>query len=441
MTKKRVQIVKSPPEWGIEPVPPKYQILGFFDYFVLWGDLGMGLLVLLAGSFLAPGLGFFQAFAAIVIGSFVGCILLAAVGLMGSRTHAPTMVLLRSVLGIRGSWLPSFFNVIQLIGWTIFEFVVMGMTAVAILKSLFGFGNYYTSVMMFAFLVILMGIGGVTAVVRKWLRKYAVWIVTLTTAWLTYHIFAGNNISTLLRKAGDGSLSFWSGVDIVIAMPISWLPLIADFNRFAKNDRHAFWGSFWGYFLSNIWLYTIGAVILMTTSVTQETIGFIQAVLLSAGSLALLILLVDETKEAWADLYSSAVSTQNIFPHIKQRTLIIFLGIFSLISAMFIDITQYENFLYIIGSIFIPLFAILIADYFFIHKGNIATKELYSKHGLYWFSKGINWLAMLSWAFGILVYQFITRKLPDLGASLPTFVCVFIVYLLFMKLRVIFNEN
>jgi len=109
-------------DWGIDPVPEKYRVLNFFDFFVLWGGLGVGLLVILAGSFLVPGLSFIQAFQAIILGSGIGCLLLALVGHIGARTHLPKMVLLRSMLGNNGSIFTSFINIVQLVGLTIFEF-------------------------------------------------------------------------------------------------------------------------------------------------------------------------------------------------------------------------------------------------------------------------------------------------------------------------------
>src|SRR4029079_13501464 len=112
------------------------------DFAVLWGDLGIGLLVLLAGSFLVPGLGLPSALLAIVIGTAIGCALLAAAGFIGSTLGAPTMVLLRPSLGLRGSYLPSVLNILQLIGWTIFEIIIMASAANAISKSLFGFDSY-----------------------------------------------------------------------------------------------------------------------------------------------------------------------------------------------------------------------------------------------------------------------------------------------------------
>ncbi len=118
--------IQPPPEWGIEPVPPAQRTLGSIDYLVLWGDLGIGLLVLLAGTFLVPGLSLGAALVAVVVGSILGALLLAVVGIVGSDNATPTMVLLRPVLGLRGSYVPTALNVLQLIGWTIFELSAVG---------------------------------------------------------------------------------------------------------------------------------------------------------------------------------------------------------------------------------------------------------------------------------------------------------------------------
>lgn len=319
--------LQSPPEWGIEPVPQAERRLGFVDFAVLWGDLGIGLLVLLAGSFLVPGLGVPQAMAAIVIGSAIGCALLTAAGLIGSKLGAPTMVLLRPALGIRGSYLPTVLNIVQLIGWTIFEIIIMASAANAVSLSLFGLNSYPLWALVSASVVILMGVGGPLVIIRQWLSKVAVWVMLATTLWLTWRIFSTNDVANLLQKPGDGSLPFWVGVDLVISMPVSWLPLVADYNRFAREPRGAAWGTFVGFFVTNVWFFALGVLILLTSQVEQGPREFASAIALTAGALALVILLVDETDNAWADLYSAAVSTQNIFPHLRQSALIIVMGV------------------------------------------------------------------------------------------------------------------
>ncbi len=438
---------QTPPEWGIQPVPHDHRVLGFMDFTVLWGDLGIGLLVMLTGTFLVPGLGLGSALLAILIGSAAGCLLLALVGAVGSATGAPTMVLLRPVLGVRGSYVPTVLNVLQLIGWTIFEFVVMGVAASVIARAVFGTGSYAVGTAVFAVIVIIMGVGGPIGVVRQWLEKFAVWIALATGIWLTVHAFSTMDVAALLRQPGDGSLPFGSGADLAIALPISWLPLVADYNRFSRSPRQGFLGTMLGFFITNAWFLSLGALLLLGSKVGQEPKDFASAIALSAGWIALLILLADETHNAWADLYSSAVSLQNLFPKVKQRWLIVALGAACFLVAVFLDITRYQNFLYLIGSFFVPLFGLLTADFFVLERRRYRVEEFYRAKGAYWFTKGVNIRAMIAWAAGIAAYhvanpstlgalvpawqKLVPASLGLAGGSLPSFAVAFLLTLVF----------
>src|SRR5436190_14545400 len=130
-------------EVGIEPVPRSRQVLGTWDTFVLWADLGVSFLVMVVGMFLVPGLGLGQAFLAILVGALIGNFLLAVGAVIGSDTGAPTMVLMRRSLGIRGSYLPSGLYVIPLIGWATLEVIVMAQAADALLVRLAGIHGTY----------------------------------------------------------------------------------------------------------------------------------------------------------------------------------------------------------------------------------------------------------------------------------------------------------
>src|SRR5438445_7120392 len=129
--------------WGIRPVPPEHRRLSGLDFAVLWGDLAIGLLVLLTGALLVPSLGLPKALLAIAVGSLLGCVPLALVAYAGAREAVPTMVLFRPVLGVRGSYLPSILNIVQLIGWTGFEFWAMSLVANQMSIRLFHMSNRF----------------------------------------------------------------------------------------------------------------------------------------------------------------------------------------------------------------------------------------------------------------------------------------------------------
>src|SRR5437867_2699152 len=120
---------REAPTWGIRPVPPTHRRLGGLDLAVLWGDLSIGLLVILTGALLVPAMGLPLALVAIAVGSVLGCIPLALVGAAGAREGVPGMVLFRPVLGLRGSYLPSVLNIVTLVGWTGFELWAMSLVA------------------------------------------------------------------------------------------------------------------------------------------------------------------------------------------------------------------------------------------------------------------------------------------------------------------------
>jgi len=424
--------LQTPPEWGIEPVPKEHRLLGFLDYFVLWADLGVGLLVLLAGTLLVPGLGLGQALLAIVVGTLMGNLLLAAAGVIGSNTAVPTMVMLRPVLGIRGSYLPSLLNIVQLVGWGAFEVLIMAQAADGITQTLFGYSNRLLWAAVFAAFSTLLAVGGPLLVVRQWLEKFAVWLVLATTAWLTWYLFAHYDVIALLHQAGTGELSFWLGVDLVVAMPVSWLPLVADYNRFARHTGRAFWGTYLGYFLSNVWFYALGALLVLALQ-TTDLIAAITS--LAAGWLALLIILTDETDNAFADIYSAAVSSQNIVPRARQRWLAVGIGAICFLLAAILPIAQYEGFLLLIGSFFVPLFGVLAADYFVLRRRRYQVDELYRPQGRYWYRQGVNLWAVAAWALGVVAYQLIARFLPWLGATIPSFVVAFALHWLLARGR------
>ena len=173
-----------------------------------------------------------------------------------------------------------------------------------------------------------------------------------------------------------------------------------------------------GFFITNAWFLSLGALLLLGSKVAQEPKDFASAIALTAGWIALLILLADETHNAWADLYSSAVSLQNLFPKVKQRWLIVALGAACFLVAVFLDITRYQNFLYLIGSFFVPLFGMLTADFFVAAAAGATGWRSSTAHkGAYWYSGGVNIPAMIAWAAGIAAYHLANPA--TLGAILP----------------------
>ena len=223
----------------------------------------------------------------------------------------------------------------------------------------------------------------------------------LTTGWLTWRLFGRVDIGALWNAPAAGGLSFWAAVDIVIAMPISWLPLVCDYSRFARRPAPAFWGTTLGYLVANVWFYALGALILLGMGTSAEPKAFVEAIALLAGPLILLVLLADETDEAWADLYSCAVSTQNVLPRVSARPLVAGLGAAAIVLALAFDVTRYEDFLLLIGAVFVPLFGVLAADYFVVRRGHYEPAALLGTAERDAIAAGVRWQGALAWALGL----------------------------------------
>jgi len=406
--------IRAPPEWGIEPVPKEHKILRGIDLFVLWSSLGVGLLVLVAGSLLVPGLSLIDAFVVSLIGSLIGSALLAAAGIIGSEYSIPTMVSLRPILGKSGSYIPTALNVIQLIGWTAFELMIMGAAAANISGPILGSYTRIFWTIIFAIWCAALAIGGPLVFVRKWLERVAIWLVYLSTIWITLQVLTRPETWSLFMKPGDGTLPMLLALDLVIAMPISWWPLISDYNRFSSTSKGGFLGTFLGYTVANTWFYFLGAALVMIMGVT-DVISSIATLIF--GNLALILILVDETDNCFADIYSTAVSIQNIAPKTRQWKLIVSTTIIGLILAATIPLTEYEWFLLMIGGLFVPLLGVLISEYAVRQKsGGFDISEFYDE------APKIRIRTIFSWFAGIAVYFLIANFFPELGASMPSFI-------------------
>jgi putative hydroxymethylpyrimidine transporter CytX len=395
---------RIPEDWGVQPVPPERRTLRPFDFAVLWGDLAVSLLVMVAGSLLVPGLGTKEAVLAIVVGTALGTTLLSLVGIAGSDTGVPTMVALRGPFGLRGSYIASGFNIAQLLGWAALEIIIMSQAARALSDEYFGFSGYYVWLVFFGVVGTLMAVGGPIVVVREWLQKFGVWIVVAASAWLTFHLFDAYDMGEIWRRPGEGGFpNFWQGVDIVVALPVSWLPLVCDYSRFAKRAVPAATGTYIGYALANTWFFMLGVFYVQALQTGPDS--FVSALVemllpMALGWLALIVLLFGESDEAFANIYSTAVSIQNLLPKLSARLLAVIVGVIVIALAISIDLVQYENFLLLIGGVFVPVFGVFLADYFVLSRRRYEVSQLYETSG-----SGFGVLAIAIWVTGFFIYS------------------------------------
>src|SRR3954452_3078987 len=337
------------PNWGIEPVPKRLQVLGGFDTFLLWTNLGISLLVLVAASYFALSLK--QALLATLVGGLIGNTMLATAGMIGADARVPSMVLQRAPLGRRGSYLATGLNVLQCLGWAIFELIVIATAAAALSDRVFGFHATWLWKLGFGLLATALALVGPVGFVRGFVRKLAIWVVLASVLYLAWWILDHGDVSTLWGEPGQGG-SFWLAVDLVIALSVSWIPLAADYTRFCTTRRAAFWGVGIGYLLPTLFQFGFGSILVLShPSIDGPTAVLITVAAGGVGSfIALLALTVDETDEAFANVYSTAVSLLNWFPRVPLRFLIVCVSVTATAVALVLDLTRYQQFLLLLGA-------------------------------------------------------------------------------------------
>lgn len=416
--------------WDVRPTPPEVRRLSGFDFAILWGDLALGMLVIVAGALLVPGLGFPEALLAIVVGSALGCVPLALVGHAGAREGIPGMVLLRPVLGVRGSYAPTALNVAQLVGWTAFELWAMALIASRVTGPLFGVESFWIWLGVAALVCVALSLGGPVLVVRRWMERFGAWVIGGVAVWITFRLIVESDLGAVWGRAGEGGFpTFWQGVDLVIALPVSWIPLVADYSRFARRGVSSAGGTYAGYLVANVWFYAIGALLVLGAGVPTfpgpAAVG--DGILtLAGGTMVLLALLVGETDEAFADIYSAAVSMQNVARRVPVRALVVGVSAIGVALAAWLfgqpneGVQTYELFLFLIGSVFVPLTGVFIADYFALGQRGYRAEALFDSAGPYRYIGGVRYAAIVAWLLGFLAFQWVFPTGPGWWTDLVT---------------------
>ena len=445
-------LARETPGWGLRPVPDGMRRFGARELAVLWGDLSIGLLVLVSGALLVPALGLAQAAAAIATGSALGCLPLALMAYAGAREGVPGMVLFRPLLGLRGSWLPSAMNLVQLVGWTAFEFWAMSRIAGTVTRDLIGVDAPGLWLVAVAVLCTGLALAGPVFLVRRWLERFGIWVVVAVAVWITVRIAARGDLAAMWSSPGDGGLPFWLAVDLVIAMPVSWLPLVADYNRFARRPRTSAIATFASYAVGNVWFYLLGALLVAAAGSGPDVLDIGTTIAAAAGGATVLVaLVVGESDQATANIYSAALSVRNVVPGLRQRAAVVVIGATGAVIAAALRedaVPTFQFFLYLVGSLFVPLVAVFAADYLLRARGRYGEAALFEGA-----APGVRWRALVPWIAGFVAFHWCVptgpawwsgavehvlhgwARLPfplfggELGASAPAFVVAFVLAL------------
>ena len=390
------------------PVPAAARVFGFFDHAALWFSLGVGLLVIQVGAYLTPALGPSQALPAILIGSALGAGLLAWVAAIGCRHGLASSALIGTALGRAFASLPITLNVVQLIGWTAFELVVMREGSTAMLAS-FGIEAGWVGIavgLAWGGLLIGLASGSMVGLVRRFLRRFALPFVVLSLIWLSWQFglrIAQTGWDQWWSRPGTGGMSTLQALDLVIAMPISWLPLVADYARYGRRVGSTLAGTWLGFALANIWCYSLGVMVIATAAPDASLVTTL--LLAQGGLIALGLILVDEVDNAYGDVHSGAVSAHFLTrSRLTLRRAGIALAVVATLAALVLPMHSLEPFLLTLSSVFVPLFGVVISQLAF---GPLPA------------SRSVRPGAALVWVAGIACFHLGARFWPEWGSALP----------------------
>lgn len=409
--------------------PPPDRHLSGWDLFLLWAGAGIALTEIWAGG-LVVKLGWSLGLLVIVIGHVIGNTVMAAAGHIGARQGIAAIVSTRPALGSRAAFLPALLNVIQMIGWTGFMIWVGGKTMMS-LPSFAGFGERNWMLVIGAATTLWALLGQ-----RGWriAQRIGVLMLVLLAGMMTWKVFDTHTWSSLSTHARDPSFPIGVGLDLVIAMPISWLPLVSDYTRYAREAGRGTRGTWLGYFIGSTWMYIIGlAVALATTSSSPD--AMVIRLLADSGWLGVAVglIVISTLTTTFLNIFSNAISARILLPRCPERVLIAIGGLAGTLLSIQVDGMTYEPFLLYIGAAFCPLFGIVLTDYYLVRQRRIDA-ALYQPAGNPGAQHAFQIPALAIWLFGFAVYQSAAKLGWPTGSAIPSLIATSLAYWIVMRL-------
>jgi putative hydroxymethylpyrimidine transporter CytX len=374
-----------------EPAP---RVLSFWDQSAFWANLGVSLLafsgavtVLAPDAAGTPQLPIMAGIVAMIVGTVIGGIMLGLAAVPGARAGVPAMMLLRGLFGTRLSYVPTVLNILQMVGWGTFELIVIADAA----EQILGGGPHWAYVVVAGVLTTTLTIWPLGSV--RVLRRYVTAAVVLALVYFYVQL-----VRQPLPDLGHGSWShFWIGADAALAVSISWVPMAADYTRHAKSERAAFGAATLAYGLTQIVAYVLGLLALaLVAGDSAKVFGPFQHVAL--GTLFFAVFVLREADQSFANVYSTAMSVQNLAPRLDRRLLTVVLGGLIMVLALALNMDNYSGFLTLIGSVFVPMLGVLAVDFFCFggRRGWDVSDRAPAR-----------WSMIVAWAAGIATYQLI----------------------------------
>lgn len=364
-----------------------------FSNGLIWFGAGVSLAEILTGTYFAP-LGFGKAMAAILLGHLIGGLMMFAAGMIGAKERKSAMETVKMSFGSKGSLLFAFLNVLQLIGWTAIMIYDGALAADGMLHT-----GLWVWALVIGALIALWIIVGLTNLGKiNTIAMAALFILSLI---LFKVIFFGTQAAAPM--VDDGSLTFGAAVELAVAMPLSWLPLISDYTREAEKPFAATLASVVTYSLVSIFMYMIG----MGAAIYTGEYDIAQIMLKTGlGIVGLLIIVFSTVTTTFLDAYSAGVSAVSISYKIKEKWAALVVTVIGTIAAIVYPMDNITDFLYLIGSVFAPMIAVQIADYFILKKADAQGRSFV-------------WKNLIIWLIGFIVYRLLMQVDTPVGNTLP----------------------
>ena len=386
-----------------------------FSNGLIWFGAGVSLAEILTGTYFAP-LGFGKAMAAILLGHFIGGIMMFAAGMIGAKERRSAMETVKMSFGEKGSLLFAILNVLQLIGWTSIMIYDGALAADGLLHT----GLWIWALVIGALIILWIVIGLTNLGKLNTIAMTALFILSLI---LFKVIFFGTAVAGPI--VDDGSLTFGAAVELAVAMPLSWLPLISDYTREAEKPFAATLVSVLTYSVVSIFMYMIG----MGAAIFTGEYDIAQIMVKTGlGVVGLLIIVFSTVTTTFLDAYSAGVSSVSISSKIKEKWAAVVVTIIGTVAAMIYPMDNITNFLYLIGSVFAPMIAVQIADYFILKKADAAEKEF-------------QWTNLLIWLIGFTAYRLLMHVDTPVGNTLPDMAITIVLCLIVGKIASRGKEN
>lgn len=362
-----------------------------FENGLIWFGAGVSIAEILTGTYFAE-LGFKRALLAILIGHIIGCAMFFLAGVIGGKQRLSAMETAKNSFGRIGGQFFAIMNVIQLVGWT----SIMIYDGALAANGIFSIGSWVWCLVIGALIILWIMIGIADLGKLNTVAMAALFILTLV---LCKVIFIDGSISS--AAVSDG-MSFGAAIELAVAMPLSWLPLIADYTREAEKPVKAAAVSTAVYGVVSCWMYIIGMGAALFTGESDIALIMVKAGL---GVLGLIIVIFSTVTTTFLDAYSAGISQESITPKVKGKYVAVVVAAIGTVAAMIFPMDDITDFLYLIGSVFAPMIAIQIADYFIIHRDR---REI-----------TVDVRNSIIWIIGFILYRLFMKMDIPVGNTLP----------------------